>query len=81
MADFTQDMAAGYGFEGGSVAVGRPFVDPAAPDDAVEVRIPLGMLNRHGLIAGRHRDRQDQDAAAAGRADLRRRAARSSRRT
>ncbi len=52
MADFTQDMAAGYGFEGGSVAVGRPFVDPAAPDDAVEVRIPLGMLNRHGLIAG-----------------------------
>ena len=52
MADFNADMAAGYGFEDAGVGVGRPFVDPAAPDDAVEVRIPLGMLNRHGLIAG-----------------------------
>jgi DNA double-strand break repair helicase HerA and related ATPase len=52
MADFAKDMAAGYGFEGPAVGLGRPFVDPAAPEGAVEVRIPLGMLNRHGLIAG-----------------------------
>ena len=45
-------MAAGYGFDGPAVRLGRPFVDPAAPDTAVEVAIPLGFLNRHGLIAG-----------------------------
>ena len=33
-------------------ASGRPFVDPAAPDTAVEIAIPLRFLNRHGLIAG-----------------------------
>ncbi len=49
---FHEDMAAGYGFDGATVRLGRPFVDPAAPDTAVEVGIPLRFLNRHGLIAG-----------------------------
>jgi DNA helicase HerA-like ATPase len=52
MADFRADMEAGYGFDAPSVGLGRPFVDPAAPQTAVEVRVPIAMLNRHGLIAG-----------------------------
>jgi len=52
MGAFHDDMAAGYGFEGPAIRLGRPFVDPAAPDTAVEVGIPLRFLNRHGLIAG-----------------------------
>jgi DNA helicase HerA-like ATPase len=49
---FHEDMAAGYGFEGPRIRLGRPFDDPKAPDTGVEVGIPLGYLNRHGLIAG-----------------------------
>jgi DNA double-strand break repair helicase HerA and related ATPase len=52
VATFGEEMAAGYGFEATSIGLGRPFVDPAAPDQAVEIRIPVGLLNRHGLIAG-----------------------------
>jgi DNA helicase HerA-like ATPase len=52
MDDFGADMAAGYGFEAPSIGLGRPFVDPAAPVTAVEVKVPLALLNRHGLIAG-----------------------------
>src|SRR5581483_3502553 len=32
--------------------LGRPFADPAAPLTDVEVRVPLALMNRHGLIAG-----------------------------
>ena len=52
MSTFHDDMAAGYGFEGATVRLGRPFVDPAKVDTEVEVAIPLRFLNRHGLIAG-----------------------------
>jgi DNA helicase HerA-like ATPase len=52
MGDFAADLGAGYGFEGAAVHLGRPFVDPAHPENAVDVRIPLGLINRHGLIAG-----------------------------
>lgn len=52
MADFHQDMSGGYGFDGPAIRIGRPFVDPAAPDDEVTVQIPVRLLNRHGLIAG-----------------------------
>lgn len=52
MADFHAEMTEGYGFDGPTVGLGRPFVDPAAPVTDVEVRIPVGLLNRHGLIAG-----------------------------
>jgi len=52
MSAFHDDMAAGYGFTEPAVRLGRPFVDPAAPDTAVEIAIPLRFLNRHGLIAG-----------------------------
>ena len=53
MTGFHEDMAAGYGFDGPPIHLGRPFAGPRAePDTAVEVGIPLGFLNRHGLIAG-----------------------------
>lgn len=52
MADFAADLAAGYGFEGPAIHIGRPYVDPTAPVTAVDVRIPLSLVNRHGLIAG-----------------------------
>ncbi len=52
MGTFHDDMAAGYGFDGPTVRLGRPYPTPDAPDTAVEVGIPVGFLNRHGLIAG-----------------------------
>src|SRR5680860_692492 len=52
MASFHDDMAAGYGFTGSTVRLGRPWVVSDEPDTAVEVGIPLAFLNRHGLIAG-----------------------------
>lgn len=52
MADFSADMAQGYGLDEPGIALGRPFVDPAAPVTAVTVQLPVRMLNRHGLIAG-----------------------------
>ena len=52
MGDFAADLAAGYQFDGPAVHLGRPFVDPTAPVDDVDVRIPLNLINRHGLIAG-----------------------------
>ena len=41
----------GYAFEGGSLDLGAAVdAGTAAPD--VQVRLPLAMMNRHGLIAG-----------------------------
>ena len=46
-------VAAGYAFEGAALELGR-VVDDQRPDAVVpvDVRVPLSMLNRHGLIAG-----------------------------
>jgi len=52
MGDFAADLMQAYSFEGPGVRLGRPFVDPAAPVTEVDVRIPLNLVNRHGLIAG-----------------------------
>ena len=48
---FQEAMAQGYGFDGPSIVLGSPIIDGkvAAP---AHVRVPLAMLNRHGLIAG-----------------------------
>jgi DNA helicase HerA-like ATPase len=46
-----QRIAAGYAFAGPALELGAVVLDGAAHPDA-RVRIPLGMLNRHGLIAG-----------------------------
>ena len=52
MGSFRDDMAAGYGFEVPTIRLGRPFATPDQIETSVEVGIPLGFLNRHGLIAG-----------------------------
>jgi hypothetical protein len=44
-------IAAGYAFSGTALELGSVVIDGTAHPDA-RVRIPLGMLNRHGLIAG-----------------------------
>jgi uncharacterized protein len=41
----------GYAFEDAALELGALMVD-GEPDPEVQVRIPLAMLNRHGLVAG-----------------------------
>jgi DNA helicase HerA-like ATPase len=46
-----QRIAAGYAVEGGALELGTVVVDGQVDAEA-RVRIPLAMLNRHGLVAG-----------------------------
>jgi DNA helicase HerA-like ATPase len=48
---FRDAITAAYGFEGADVTLGGAMHDGTALTDAM-VRLPLGMLNRHGLVAG-----------------------------
>jgi uncharacterized protein len=41
----------GYAFEGTALELGALMID-GEPDPEAQVRIPLAMLNRHGLVAG-----------------------------
>ena len=45
------DITSGYVFEGPTLHLGAALVDGALHADA-QVRLPLAMMNRHGLIAG-----------------------------
>lgn len=45
------EVAAGYQFEGEALELGGLMLDATALSD-VRIRIPLAMLNRHGLVAG-----------------------------
>lgn len=49
--DFSAAMANGYAFEGPTLLLGAPLRDGAVAAEA-RVRVPLAMMNRHGLIAG-----------------------------
>jgi len=49
--DAATQIAAGYAVDGPVLEVGSVVIDGTVHPDA-RVRIPLGMLNRHGLIAG-----------------------------
>ena len=49
--ELTEAVQAGYTFEGPALELGGLMLD-ADHLAAVPVRIPLGMLNRHGLVAG-----------------------------
>ena len=62
-------LASGYGFAGPAITLGAALEGPALHPEP-KIRIPLAMMNRHGLIAGATGHRQDQDAAAAHRAAL-----------
>ncbi|NMN99603.1 DUF853 family protein [Gordonia sp. TBRC 11910] len=46
-----QKIAAGYDFTGAALELGTVSVDGTV-DSAAKVRIPLSMMNRHGLVAG-----------------------------
>jgi DNA helicase HerA-like ATPase len=50
-ADIAKRIAEGYAFSGPALELGSVVLDNTAYPDAF-VRIPLGVLNRHGLIAG-----------------------------
>ncbi|MFD9241137.1 helicase HerA-like domain-containing protein, partial [Streptomyces sp. NPDC059556] len=45
------EIAAGYAFEGAALDLGALLWDGACHPDA-QIRIPLPVLNRHGLVAG-----------------------------
>ncbi|MCW2760677.1 MAG: ATPase [Marmoricola sp.] len=47
----TAEVSAGYAFEGPALELGALMID-ASTLSGVPVKIPLGMLNRHGLVAG-----------------------------
>jgi len=49
-SDIIETVKAGYAFEGPALVIGALVDGDAVPE--AQVRIPLGMLNRHGLVAG-----------------------------
>src|SRR6201992_983152 len=51
MSDFAQTIAAAYATDGAALDLGRGVHDGAVVPEAV-VKLPLSMVNRHGLIAG-----------------------------
>jgi DNA helicase HerA-like ATPase len=51
LPDHAQQVAAGYTFTGAKLPLGA-LVEGDAPVPAVQVGLPLAMLNRHGLVAG-----------------------------
>jgi len=50
-ADIVETVKQGYAFTGPALELGCLLVDDKPVVDA-QVRVPLGMLNRHGLVAG-----------------------------
>jgi uncharacterized protein len=51
MADFAQTIASAYAVDGAALDLGRGVHDGAVAHEAA-VKLPLRMVNRHGLIAG-----------------------------
>jgi uncharacterized protein len=51
MAEFSEALATGYGFTGPSATLGAALEGGTAHAEP-KIRIPLAMLNRHGLVAG-----------------------------
>ena len=51
MADFDKAIADGYATDGPAIELGRGVLGGELHQGAA-VRIPLAMMNRHGLVAG-----------------------------
>jgi hypothetical protein len=49
---FTEMLSAGYGFTDPAVTLGAALEQSGAVHQEPKIRIPLAMMNRHGLIAG-----------------------------
>lgn len=50
-AEHAASIASGYAFEGEAIHLGAALVDGEIHSEA-QVRLPLSMMNRHGLVAG-----------------------------
>ena len=48
---FSIEITTGYTFKGESILIGGAILD-GVPVDGLQVRAPLSMFNRHGLISG-----------------------------
>ena len=51
MPEFAETIATAYSVEGLAIDLGRGVHEGAVAPEAV-VRVPLAMMNRHGLVAG-----------------------------
>ena len=51
-ADVVETVKQGYAFEGAAIELGALLVGDGTPKPEAAVRIPLSMVNRHGLVAG-----------------------------
>jgi hypothetical protein len=51
-SSFAEMLAAGYGFTDPAVTLGAALETPATVHQEPKVKVPLAMMNRHGLIAG-----------------------------
>ncbi|WP_249043197.1 helicase HerA-like domain-containing protein, partial [Georgenia thermotolerans] len=51
LTGYAREVADGYDITGPSIALGA-LLDGGAPVPGAQVRLPLAMLNRHGLVAG-----------------------------
>ncbi len=69
-SDVVAAVQQGYAFDGPALELGALVVDGTAQPDAA-VRIPLAMVNRHGLVAGATGTGKTKTLAADGRAALR----------
>ena len=49
--DFEATLSAGYAFDAPGITFGAAMLGEEA-QPSVQVRVPLGMMNRHGLVAG-----------------------------
>src|SRR6267154_2312115 len=49
--DVAEAVRAGYTFDGPALNLGPLLID-GTPDPSAMVRVPLAMMNRHGLVAG-----------------------------
>ena len=48
---FQDAIRAGYEFSAETLLLGAPLFE-GAPQSGLQIRVPLSMMNRHGLIAG-----------------------------
>lgn len=51
LSEYAQTVSAGYVFDGATFTVGS-YLENNSPVAGVEVKLPLAMMNRHGLVAG-----------------------------
>jgi len=51
-AEQVEAVKTGYAFDGPALELGALVVDGASVDASAPIRVPLALLNRHGLVAG-----------------------------